>query len=197
MLTEPARALLFLAGVLERLQIPYAVGGSVASSLFGEYRATNDIDVVVDLGLRDVHALVDGLAADCAVDGESARTAVKEGRAFQAFHTSQFVKFDLYVAGEDRMAMLQIARRRREPVGAGESETVWFSSPEDVVLRKLEWYHRSGGVLSHQLNDVRGVLQVQAASLDIPYLRIQAAQFGLTPLLERALRDAGMGPAQP
>jgi hypothetical protein len=36
---------------LERAQLPYAVLGSVASSLYGEPRATNDVDVVIQ-GLR-------------------------------------------------------------------------------------------------------------------------------------------------
>jgi hypothetical protein len=38
-----------LVAVLERLQIPYLITGSVAAMAYGEPRLTNDIDVVVDL----------------------------------------------------------------------------------------------------------------------------------------------------
>jgi hypothetical protein len=40
---------LALARALEQLGISYFVGGSLASSLQGEPRSTNDVDFVVDL----------------------------------------------------------------------------------------------------------------------------------------------------
>jgi hypothetical protein len=38
-----------LVGILERLELPYLITGSMASTLYGDPRFTNDIDVVVDL----------------------------------------------------------------------------------------------------------------------------------------------------
>ncbi|MBL9088132.1 MAG: hypothetical protein JNM10_13415 [Planctomycetia bacterium] len=49
MLTEPESLLVAVAGALDVAGIRYAVGGSVASSRFGEPRATLDLDVVVEL----------------------------------------------------------------------------------------------------------------------------------------------------
>ncbi|MBO0699977.1 MAG: hypothetical protein J2P46_16385 [Zavarzinella sp.] len=39
--------------VLERLAVPHMVVGSFASTAYGEYRFTNDIDIVVALTERD------------------------------------------------------------------------------------------------------------------------------------------------
>lgn len=49
---------------MERAQVPYFLGGSLASSLQGEPRATNDIDFVVDLRAAQVKPLVEALGAD-------------------------------------------------------------------------------------------------------------------------------------
>ena len=46
---EPSELLHFLAGVLDRLQLPYFVTGSTVTIFYGEPRFTNDIDVVVAL----------------------------------------------------------------------------------------------------------------------------------------------------
>jgi hypothetical protein len=77
---------------------------------------------------------------------------------------------------------------------SGEDETVrvYLSSPEDVILHKLEWYRLGGGVSDRQWGDVLGVLKVQGEALDFGYLRQWAGELGLTELLAAALRDAGL-----
>jgi hypothetical protein len=68
---------------LRRLQIPFMVTGSIASSLQGEPRSTHDIDLVVFLPTD----AIPGLAAafpepDYYLDPESARHAIRERRSF-------------------------------------------------------------------------------------------------------------------
>lgn len=43
---------------LERAGIPYALVGSVASSIYGEPRATNDLDVVIQISPDEAEKLV-------------------------------------------------------------------------------------------------------------------------------------------
>ena len=45
-LAEPVRITQQIAQIFERLQIKYFVGGSLASSLHGIPRATQDVDIV-------------------------------------------------------------------------------------------------------------------------------------------------------
>lgn len=50
----PFRVLLPVVELLRGLGVPYAVGGSLASSFFGEPRSTADIDILVELRLHHV-----------------------------------------------------------------------------------------------------------------------------------------------
>ncbi len=47
-----------LARILDELGIPYAVGGSVASSFFGEPRSTADVDVAISVRSSDASPCV-------------------------------------------------------------------------------------------------------------------------------------------
>jgi hypothetical protein len=83
--------------------------------------------------------------------------------------------------------------QRRRTIALGESgQTAAFTSPEDVVLRKLDWLRLSGGVLERQWRDVLGVLKVQRQRLDLVYLRETARRLGLSEMLDRALTESGL-----
>lgn len=53
-----------VAAVLDQLGVPYAVVGSMASSLYGEPRLTNDVDVLADLRAEHAKAFVDAFSPD-------------------------------------------------------------------------------------------------------------------------------------
>ena len=76
---------------------------------------------------------------------------------------------------------------------ASEDALVYFASPEDTVLSKLDWYRRDGEVSDRQWGDVLAVLKVQGSALDIGYLRTWASRLDIADLLERALAEAGNG----
>lgn len=79
--------------------------------------------------------------------------------------------------------------KRRSAVSLRGSR-VWFSSPEDIVLEKLDWFRKGEGISERQWRDVLGVLAVQGVRLDLPYMRHWAERRGLLGLLERALGEA-------
>ena len=54
MLPEPIAVTLQVIDVLEALGVPYLMGGSFASSVYGTYRATADVDLVADLKFEQV-----------------------------------------------------------------------------------------------------------------------------------------------
>jgi len=77
-------------------------------------------------------------------------------------------------------------------VGQSSELKLFFASPEDTVLAKLEWYRKGGCVSEKQWRDLLGVLKVQANSLDRAYLIRWAEALEVRDLLGRALTEAGL-----
>jgi len=70
------------------------------------------------------------------------------------------------------------------------SQKLYFATPEDIVLNKLEWYKAGGEVSDRQWYDVIGVLKIQGTQLDMVYLRQWAEELSISDLLKKALGEA-------
>ena len=77
-LADPVRVAGEAARVFEALGLAYLVGGSLASTLYGEPRGTFDVDFAGDVPLAQEDALATGLSRDFLVDAESVREAARE-----------------------------------------------------------------------------------------------------------------------
>jgi hypothetical protein len=176
-----------IAAELERLGIDYFVGGSVASSVHGRPRTTDDVDIVAALPGPKVDAFVRTLESDFFVDAEMIRDAIRRRASFNIIHLATMLKVDVFVLGNEDFALEEMKRRAAVPL---RGSRVWFSSPEDIVLEKLDWFRKGEGISERQWRDVLGVLAVQGTRLDLQYLRSWAARRGLLELLERALAEA-------
>jgi len=189
---EMLSALRPVVNVLDDLDVPYLVGGSVASSIYGDPRSTRDIDIVAALADQHASHLVDALSGEFYADLSAILAAIRSSGAFNLIHLDTMVKLDFFVARPTPFGRSQLARRQPQTIGQPESLTVQIASPEDTVLAKLDWYRKGDGISDSQWNDVLGVLKVQADRLDREYLDHWAAELSVTDLLRRALDDAGL-----
>src|SRR3989442_3267186 len=83
--------------VLEQLSIPYHIGGSVASSIYGLPRLTIDVDLGADLKLEHVRPLVRYLETDYYIDADAVQDAIRRRRSFHAIHLESMLKVDIFI----------------------------------------------------------------------------------------------------
>jgi hypothetical protein len=175
---------------LDRLGIPYVIGGSLAAALVGEPRSTADVDIAVELAADMIDALVGAVADDFYVPENAVAVAVAATSSFNLVDRRSALKVDVFVLGDDLLDRRQLARRRSVQLPLPADREVWVTSAEDVVLRKLRWFDDGGRVSDRQWRDIVGVLRTQAGRLDDGYLSATAEAAGLSELLLRAQRDA-------
>jgi hypothetical protein len=173
---------------LERCGIGYFLGGSLASSFHGEPRATNDVDLVVDLSEADVPRLLAALGKDFDGDEAALREAVRERGCWNAIYVPAVTKIDLFVRGTSAFDSSEFGRGRRVEVRPG--KTLVVKSADDTVLRKLIWYREAGTPSERQWRDVVEVLRQSRGVLENGYLEAWAAALGITDLLTQARAEA-------
>jgi hypothetical protein len=190
--TDVIPLLLLVTKCLDELDIRYVVGGSLASGMHGELRATNDVDILVDLPMEKIAPLVEVMKPDFDIWEDTVRAAVAARQSFGSLHIQWHTKVDFFPAGGSPLDDRELARRLARRLPSAPTRDVYFASAEDIVLRKLDWFRRSGGVLENQLRDVVGVLKLQRDVLDLEYVRANATELELTAELDRCLDDAGL-----
>ena len=174
-----------LIGRLERDGIPYMIAGSLGSAFHGEPRSTHDVDLVIDPTASQLEAFVSGLKDSCYVSPGAAREALARRRMFNVIDAKGTWKAD-FIIRKDRPFSREEFNRRR--VVTFLDMRAALSSPEDVILSKLEWANQ--GDSERQLRDVAGVILGQWGKLDEPYLRRWARELGVEPLLDRVWAEA-------
>jgi hypothetical protein len=174
-----------VANALTVVGAEYFLGGSLASSLQGEPRATNDIDFVIALPAGRVDALRLALGHDFEVDTDMLRDAVLQARSANAFYLPIVTKIDFFGRGYEPFDESEFSRRRPVVVRAS-GESIVVKSAEDTVLRKLLWFREGGEVSDKQWRDIVSVLRVSGHSMDGDYLAAWAPRLHLEALLERA-----------
>lgn len=190
MADDALRATLATVRILERLGLDYLIGGSLAASLHGIPRSTQDADLVVDLPSSRVAELLRALGPQFYADEERARSAVSRQAAFNIIHLETMFKVDLFVLGDDAAAQSEMRRRERHRLGDTDADAAFVASAEDTVLQKLLWYRRGHGVSDRQWQDLVGVLKVQGNRIDRAYLDAWATALDLRELLAEAFTEA-------
>ncbi len=190
MQNEPIEVTIKVTSVLEKLGIPYLIGGSLASTLYGMVRTTQDSDIITEMRLEHLQPFVAALQDEFYVDDEMIAEAIQRNSSFNIIHCESMFKVDVFIPRPRPFLQSQLARVQRQTFVLEAEISAQFASPEDVILSKLEWYRSGGEVSDRQWRDILGVLKTRAGELDVDYLRQWAGELKVSDLLERILEDA-------
>ena len=175
-----------LVDALDALHIAYAIGGSVASSTWSIPRSTHDTDLLLDLREADLPRLVRRLSGSFYADIELAREAFARKGAFNVIHLATHEKFDLFIAGSDLLDREQLSHKLARKLELTSERLYHVTSPELMILRKLDWFRSTDETSDRQWRDVLSILRIQHERLDHALITSIAARAGLAELLERA-----------
>ena len=190
---EILQAIQPVIAALNRLSIPYYIGGSIASSMYGVGRATMDVDLVADIKSCNVSALKQHLEEDYYVDENMIMDAMRRSSSFNLIHLKTMIKIDVFFQKTDPYSEQAFGRKRKDIlVEYDDASEFFFCSPEDIIINKLKWFEMTERMSERQWLDVIGVLKVQNTKLDLDYLKHWCAKLKLISLLEDAFIDSGI-----
>jgi hypothetical protein len=179
-------------GVLDNLGIAYALGGSMASSVYGIDRYTRDADLTAEPFPGKEAQFVAAFGPDYYLSEPAVRQAIRTRSSFNIINTATGFKVDIFVRQDGLFEQSAMARRVALDMPDAPGQPIVLHSAEDVVLFKLRWYRLGNESSDQQWADVLGVLKVQADRLDAAYLDTWAAQLGVADLLARARQEAAL-----
>jgi hypothetical protein len=178
-----------LTDALDLLNIAYVIGGSMASSVYGAVRFTQDADITVEPFESTAEQLFEALKDDFYISKEAMYQSLRDKRSFNVIHFATAFKIDIFIRLESEFHRQMLSRGRKIRLG-DIAKPVSFVSPEDIILLKLDWNRQSGCVSERQWSDVLGVLAGQTKSLDFEYLKTWAKKLGLNELLAKAISES-------
>jgi len=179
-----------LAEVFDTLGIPYAIGGSIASSMYGTVRFTRDADIGVYPFTSAADKFYERLKDRFYVSEEAMQRALSCCGTFNIIHLETAFKIDIFLLGPSDFERQLVVRSKMVRLGETPESDLCFVSPEDVILLKLRRLSEADGFSENQWDDILGVLAIQGRALDFRYMTDYARNLGVEELLERAIAEA-------
>jgi hypothetical protein len=162
-----------LSDALARLRAGWYVFGAQAVLHWGRPRFTTDIDVTAQLGPTDTGRLIASMGeAGFALRVEGTKAFIEQTQVVPFLHTASQWPLDLVLGGP---GLEEEFLERAVTVEVAPGLLVRVISAEDLIVTKV----LAGR--SKDLDDVRGILVAQGASLDVNAIRVTLA------MLEEAL----------
>lgn len=176
-----------IAKTLDGLNIPYAVTGGYAVSIWGRLRATFDIDTIIELPESKKTLLIKALrkiSKTGFIDDDMVSQAIERKDEFQFIHVESGIKIDFWVLGDDEFSLSKIKRRKAKIIEGGK---IYFLSPEDLILSKLLWYKES--VSTRHLEDAASILRISKTKIDKAYLKKWAEKLHVSKILNELKKN--------
>jgi hypothetical protein len=171
---------------LEDLGIPYMLVGSFSTNFYGIARATQDADIVIQLGDVTLQALKKRLGANFQIDMQiSFETATGTKRNVVQVAETNF-KIELFRLSLDAHDQERFARRR-QLFSQQLNHATFLPSVEDVIIFKLRWAVEAGRTKDRE--DVRDVIAVQMGQFDWDYVHRWTHEHGTQSCLDEIINS--------
>jgi len=182
--SRPSEVIARVVAALTKANVSYMLTGSLASSLHGTPRSTQDIDVVIAPDRPGLERLMARFPeADFCVSRDAAMQAFRQTSLFNVIELASGWKIDFILRKARDFSRVEFERRMAaDALGI----SIYVATPEDVILAKLEWAKRSES--ERQIEDAGGVLRVQGDRLERGYLARWVGELGLEAQWDAAVR---------
>lgn len=168
--------------VLNALDVPYLIVGSLSSNIYGIPRSTVDADIVIQND-DQIEAIRQQLADYFKPEPQLAFETIDMTTKHLFHERNSSFKLEMFVLSEDVFAQTRFSRRVEME---SEGVVLVVPTPEDVVVQKLRWGRHK------DMADVIDVIGAQHQTLDWPYIRQWCERHGSTARLDAAIAEAGV-----
>jgi hypothetical protein len=182
---EQTRVVQEVIDALNKLNIPYAIGGSTASSFHGIRRNSEDADIAVMPFPGREAEFAACFGPEWYADVPMIQDAVRHRSSFNLIHWATGFKIDVFIQKGRPFDLSMMARRQKSATETDPAKPFDVVTAEDIVLMKLEWFRLGDEVSDRQWSDVLGVLRTQGERIDNAYLDHWAKELGVFDLLEK------------
>jgi hypothetical protein len=183
----PQELLMAISNILEELEIPHAVTGGFAVTVWGIPRYTADIDIVIEFADKNIKPLAKKLVAidkDVHINEDAMREALMYHGEFNSIHPDTGLKVDFFVQDNSSYNALKIKRAILRDING---QKIPFVSPEDLILSKLIWSKESES--QKQAGDIKSVLRNPTLTLDMKYIKGWAQKHDTIKVLEQLIEQ--------
>lgn len=170
--------LIKVIGKINQLRIPYMITGGIASIFYGKPRLTHDFDIVAEIEEKDIVNLVTIFKGEFYVSSEAIQNAIENRSMFNIIHFDSGIKIDFWLLKDDEFDRKRFERRKQH-IYSGRD--IFFSTPEDIILKKLVWF--KGSEIQKHFDDALSVFEIQK-DLDVDYLTVWAEKLSIQALLD-------------
>ncbi len=182
-ISSQEKLLVSIVKILDKLNIQYFITGGFAVSVWGRPRATFDIDIVVKIIEPQVDKLVGAwknLSKAGYADENMMREAIKLSGEFNFIDPDSGLKVNFWVNKGGSANTPEFENRRFKRIN---NQKVFFVSPEDLILSKLQWYVLSES--DRHINDIKSVFKISEDILDNKYLHYWVDKLNLNDILKQ------------
>ena len=176
--------------ILESLGITYVIGGSIASSIYGKVRFTQDADITVESFEDKADEFLRLVSSDFYISSDAMQKALSQKGSFNVVHLESAFKIDVFIQKNTEFERQLLSRRNFMKLSDRFEKAFSIVSPEDIIMLKLRWYRQTDCTSEKQWQDILSVLEVQKDKLDFEYLKKWASILRIDQLLARAISDA-------